>query len=214
MKIPLIVVLLISSLIISCGNNPVETKTDASNEITKANPNTGSIRGKIVPPIAGTVITTYKESQFIKFTETDEQGNYLISDLSPGIYAVEISAPFHFLDVSNRSVEVVEGQISEAATIILRSLEDAAVLVGRVIDAKTKAPLSDIRVKVECLSRICAGLSVTTNKDGAFETKLWPDLAANLIIDVNGYSKKEFKVEPLGVKGRRQLEVELEPKPK
>lgn len=200
--------------IISCGDNPV--KTDTPNEATKANPNpnTGSIKGKIVPPIAGTVITAYKGEQFVKFTETDEQGNYLISDLPPGIYSVEISAPFHFLDVSNRSVEVVEGQISEAKTVFLRSLDDAAVLSGRLIDAKTKAPLADIRVKVECLSRICAGLSVSTNKDGIFETKLWPDLDSNLVIDINGYSKKEIKVKPLGVKGKLQLEIELEPKGK
>jgi hypothetical protein len=216
MKTISILVLLISAFtfITSCGDNPIETPTSDEVVKTKTNPATGSIRGKIVPPIAGTVITAYKESQFVKFTEADDQGNYLISDLSPGIYAVEISAPFHFLDVSNRSVEVVEGQISEATTVFLRSLEDAAVLSGRIIDAKTKAPLADIRVKVECVSRICAGLSVSTNKDGIFETKLWPDLDSNLVIDINGYSKKEIKVKPLGVKGKLQLEVELEPKSK
>lgn len=54
-------IFLISSFIISCGGNPdVGTPGHAPvDEAVKTNPTTGSIRGKIVPPIAGTVITVY-----------------------------------------------------------------------------------------------------------------------------------------------------------
>lgn len=85
---------------------------------------------------------------------------------------MEIAAPFHFLDVSNRSVVVLEGETSEATTIFLRSVEDAAILSGRIIDLKTRTPLSNVRVKVECVSKVCGGLSGSSNKGGKFVISL------------------------------------------
>lgn len=210
----ILVILLFPFFMLSCGDDPVKMRdSDDSDEAIKTEPAAGSIKGQITPPIAGAVITVYrKEGQFVAFTEADERGNYLISALSPGVYSLEVAAPFHFLDVSNKSLEVVAGQTTEANRVFLRSEADAAIVSGKIIDAKTRKPLSSIRVKVECITKICAGFAVASNRDGIFETKLWPDLEANLIIQTDGYLRKEIKVKSLGVKGRLHVDLELEPK--
>jgi len=202
--------LLISALIWGCGDVSVEQEApETQNETVQAK--TGNIRGTITPPVDGTSINAFRGEGWVAFTTNDEEGNYEFRDLPAGTYALEVSAPFHFVDISNRSVEVVSGQITQAKPVFLRAWADAAKLLGRVIDANTKQPLPEVKIDVVCVTRICNALSATSDAQGAFEVLLWPDLEAVLSISPRGYQAQSIAIKPLGPRNQKTIEIALVP---
>jgi len=202
--------LLISALIWGCGDVSVEQEApETQNETIQAK--TGNIRGTITPPVDGTSINAFRGEGWVAFTTNDEEGNYEFRDLPVGTYALDVSAPFHFVDLSNRSIEVVAGEVTQAKPVFLRAWEDAAKLVGRVIDANTKQPLPEVKLFVICTSRICTGFSATSDAQGAFEIRLWPDLQAQLSIEHLGYQPQLIVIESLGHRNQKTIEIALVP---
>ncbi len=160
--------LFIAALFWGCGDVSVEQvpAPEMQNEAVQAT--TGSIRGTITPSVNGTSINAFRDEDWVAFTTNNEEGDFEFQDLSEGTYALEVSAPFHFVDISNRKLEVIVGQVTEAKPVFLRAWKDAAKLFGKVIDANTKQPLPEVEIDVVCVTRICNALSVTSDAHGAF----------------------------------------------
>lgn len=199
------------ALLLGCDDVSVEPvkAPETPNEPVQAT--TGSIQGTITPPVGGTSINAFREGNWKGFTTVDGQGNFEFQDLPEGTYALEVSAPFHFVDISNKSVEVVAGEVTQAKPVFLRAWKDASKLLGTVIDAQTKQPLPEVTITVVCVTRICTGFSKTTDAQGAFEVLLWPDLQAQLSIEHLGYLPRLMTIEPLGPRNQKTIEIALVP---
>ena len=203
--------LFIAALFWGCGDVSVEQvpAPEMQNEAVQAT--TGSIRGTITPSVNGTSINAFRDEDWVAFTTNDEEGDFEFQDLLEGTYALEVSAPFHFVDISNRKLEVIVGQVTEAKPVFLRAWKDADKLFGRIIDANTKQPLPEVEIDVVCVTRICNALSVTSDAQGAFEVLLWPDLESVLSISPPGYRTQSIKIKPLGPRNQKTIEIALVP---
>ena len=203
--------LFIAALLWGCGDVPVEQAEAPETQNKTVQATTGSIRGTITPPVNGTSINAFRGEDWVAFRTNDEEGNFEFQDLSEGTYALEVAAPFHFVDISNRQLEVIAGQVAEAKPVFLRAWKDAAKLFGKVIDANTKQPLPEMEIDVVCVTRICNALSVTSDAQGAFEVLLWPDLESVLAISPPGYRAQSIKIRPLGPRNQETIEIALVP---
>lgn len=115
------------------------------------------------------------------------------------------------MDISNRELQVIAGQATQAKPVFLRAWKDAAKLFGRIIDANTKQPLPEVELDVICVTRICNGLSATSDEQGRFEVLLWPDLDAQLSISRRGYQAQTIEIKALGPRNQKTIEIALAP---
>ncbi len=102
-----------------CAGDAPEPVTDNPLGLpdVEAGPDTGAIQGVVVDtaivPIVGATITI--GALGIELV-TDENGGFGISDMEPGIYAVDVSAPLYL--PAQQVVEVVAGQASKARILL------------------------------------------------------------------------------------------------
>jgi len=197
---------------IGCGNVEVleESGDKPLEEVVET---TGSIKGTVAPLSIDAGVIVVKEGEQLKFVMSDAQGEYTISDLPAGEYNLEVTAPFHFIDISLKRVQVIPGQTTLAEKVTLRSWADAAaIFTGSVLDAETGKPIEKADIRIECATSVCSPLFATTEDDGSFKKDIWPDLESNIIISKIGYKTGNVRVKPLGPKGKEHLEFKLEPK--
>ena len=194
--------------LLGCGNVEVLEESDDGpmKEVVKT---TGSIKGIIAPPNIDAGIIVVKEEEQIKFVTTDAQGEYVISDLPAGEFDLEVTAPFHFIDISLKRVQVIPGQTTLAEKVTLRPWADAATFTGAILDAETGKPIDKADVRIECATSVCSPLFTITKADGSFKIDIWPELGSNIIISKIGYKTINVHVKPLGQKGKEHLEFKL-----
>jgi len=196
---------------VGCGDVEILEETDdmpPKEEVTT----TGSIKGIIAPLSIDAGVIVVKEGEQLKFVMADEQGEYTISDLPAGEFDLEVTAPFHFIDISLKRVQVIPGQSTLAEKVTLRSWADAATFAGAILDAETGQPIEKADIRIECATSVCSPLFTATDDDGSFEKDIWPDLESDITISKIGYKTINAHVKPLGRKGKGYLELKLERK--
>jgi len=197
-------------LLMSCGDVDVSKEANDDNLLKESTKTTGSIKGVIGPEKIGASVKVVKEDELIKMVGAKAQGEYLISDLPAGEFNLEISAPRHFTDISLKRVRIILGQTTPVKKVTLRSWADAATFTGSILDAKTGQPVENASIRIECATSVCSDIFTTTEAGGSFQADIWPDLASNIIVSKIGYKSESVRLEPLGKKGNRHLEFQLE----
>ncbi len=194
---------------VGCGDVEMLEEPDEGplKEVAKT---TGSIKGIVAPPNTDAGVIVVKGGEQVKFVMADAQGEYMISDLPAGEYDLEVTAPFHFIDISLKRVQVIPGQSALVEKVTLRSWADAAAFTGSVLDAETGQPIEKANIRIECAASVCSPISTITEADGSFKIDIWPDLESSIIISKIGYKTKNVFVEPFGQKGKAHLKFKLE----
>lgn len=130
-------------------------------------PNPGSITGQVTDaltsnPIQDAQIGVYLDSTLIGFDNTDSNGNYTVSDLAPGYYAVVASS-------GNYSSQAIGASVaSNAATLVNFALEQPpGSIAGTVLDANTTAPIPGAAITIFQDEVII--LTLLTDPDGNYE---------------------------------------------
>ena len=194
-----------------CGDVEIleETDEEPSKGVAQT---TGGIKGIVAPPDIDVGIIVVKDGEQINFVMANAQGEYAISNLPAGEFDLEVTAPFHFIDISLKRVQVIPGQTTLADKVTLRPWEDAAAFTGSVFDAETGQPIEKVNIRIECATSVCSPLFTATEADGSFKIDIWPDLESNVIISKIGYKTENVRVKALGKKGKGNFEFKLEQK--
>lgn len=126
-------------------------------------PQNGSIRGKVLSArsltsIENALVTTVPATSSVR---TNAEGDYTISDVPAGTYAVHAERPDS--GVGTTTINVLAGRETPADVLLSRSADTTGSISGRVTDDKGAA-VSDVSITtLPVLS------SVRTNSDGRFQ---------------------------------------------
>lgn len=134
----------------------------------------GSISGRVVTqigfnPIPGAVLALDLSGAVVSTVLTDSDGNYVISDIAPGVYIIQAKAD-GFTTIT-RGVLVTANQNTVANFALVAN---PGKVIGTVRDAESSAPIVGAAVKIESNGSIIA--SGFTDSDGNYELSgLAPD---------------------------------------
>ena len=139
------------------------------------------IRGRVLAGdkvLAGWAITAHKAGEHVPAAaraRTGADGAFLLSAMPPGDYFVEAHAPGELRLVADASDVPL---VAPAASVSVREAQPDAettfrattggVVAGRVVDATTKAPIAETRVRVR-------GVDVPAQSDGSAELRTGQD---------------------------------------
>jgi hypothetical protein len=167
---------------------------------------TGAVSGKVFgadgrPIIDAEVLAQSRDygNQALGRAWTNAQGEFLITDLAPGLYTIQTRKdddgyPNSFFNLYDEgdpietSVRVLPGSTSEGV-VIYRTVK-AAFLEGRVFDSLTHMPIKHAQVTVRRVDKsdrfLTSGLNGLVETAGAFKV-LVPPLPVTLKVSSPGY---------------------------
>ena len=192
---------------IGCGDNLTLDTKENSTEAPTTISDTVTITGRMLPPgVIPQIIVIRNGTDFTNAT-VDEAGWYIISELPPGTYSLQVIANGFFTDISISNLELNAGEPYEADLVILQAQTQAATLLGRVVDKSTEGPLPDAEVQVECSTGVCAPLSAVSDQEGKFSIEIWSRLGANINVRKLGYRTLPIQVQALEPGGKKDLKM-------
>jgi hypothetical protein len=174
--------------------------------LKRADSPTGAISGRVLgadgQPIVYALVLAEKTDQTIQPTPrawTNEQGEFLISDLAPGLYTIQTRkdedgyphSAFNLYDAGDpveTNVQVEPG--STAKRIVIHRTVKAASLEGLVVDEVTQAPVKNAQVTVRRVDKPDRFLTAGLNRlgtEGGFKV-LVPSLPVTLKVSSLGYA--------------------------
>lgn len=121
----------------------------------------GTVRDPSNLPIIGASISIYQGNTLISTTQTDANGNYTLSNLSPGTYTLVTTAINY---QSNTQSVTVQANSTTHSNISL--LADPSSITGQVTDATTLVPITGATVQVSFGQNIIA--TTLTDSQGQF----------------------------------------------
>ncbi|MEC2077419.1 carboxypeptidase regulatory-like domain-containing protein, partial [Metabacillus fastidiosus] len=132
-------------------------------------PNPATIQGRLVDaqtgePIPGAAVTTVLSNSgiIVASTETDQNGNYVITGLAPGTYNVVFSA-----DNFAGQTSTVTLTAGETETVNASLTPNPATITGTVTDALTGNPISNVLIQIFNNQGVLLG-SVLSDTNGQF----------------------------------------------
>ncbi len=111
-------------------------------------PMSGQISGNVIDAVTsavipGATINILQGVQLIATTLTDAAGNYTVSNLVPGIYTTNASAPNYATVIQGA---IVQSNVTTIDNFVLTPTP--GVIAGQVIDATTSAPIAGATVNI------------------------------------------------------------------
>ena len=141
-------------------------------------------------------------------TSTDAEGAFSLDDLSPGTFEVIISKPNDFVH-ANRMIEA-------PATDVHFELGPGRIVAGRVIDRKSKGPVTSFTAGISRSvvsgtgSRGITYSQPFTSDDGSFRFENVPEGAIEIVVQAPGFSGASIK-ETLSDRDLTDVLLELDP---
>ncbi len=135
-----IIILALLVVLSSCKKSPTGPDTDGATTGTISGTVTDSSTGS---PIAGASVSTQPATTT---ATTDSQGNYSISNVTPGSYTVTASASGYF--PGSASVTVTAGQTS-TCNVALQPVPTTGTISGTVTEEGTGTPISGASVSTQ-----------------------------------------------------------------
>ena len=170
---------------------------------------TGSLRGA-VEKIEGISVTVHvlQNGSAVASTTVDAGGNYRIDNIAPGIYTVEIVAKGYKAD--KKTVQVSADGIASLDRVKLEMLDiPVSHIQGTLSDRLKGSPLNGVRVRL--IDAAGNSREVLTTQTGAFAFENVPaDQRFTVIVQLDGFEKKEFFVDPIQAGETTMLEIELD----
>ncbi|MBS0647054.1 MAG: carboxypeptidase regulatory-like domain-containing protein [Verrucomicrobia bacterium] len=130
-------------------------------------PNAGSASGQITDavtsqPISSATITVLQNGVSLRSATTDEKGNYLLSNLLPGMYTMQISAS-HYKSITNNTV-IVSDQVTITDAALVPNTGNVS---GSVIDITSKLAITNATIDILKGSTLIS--SAPVNDSGYYE---------------------------------------------
>ncbi len=170
---------------------------------------TGSLKGA-VEKIEGVSITVHvlQNGSAVVSTIADAGGNYQIDNIAPGTYTVEIVAKGYKAD--KKIVQVSADGVASVDRVKLKALEiPVSHIQGTLSDRLKGSPLNGVRVRL--VDAAGNSREVLTTQTGAFAFENVPaDQRFTVIVQLDGFEKEEFSVEPIPAGEATILEIELD----
>ena len=169
----------------------------------------GSLKGA-VEKIEGVSVTVHvlQNGSAVASTIVDAGGNYRIDNLAPGTYTVEIVAKGYKAD--KKTVQVSADGVASVDRVTLKALEiPVSHIQGTLSDRLKGIPLSNVRVRL--VDAAGNSREVLTTQTGAFAFENVPaDQRLTVIVQLDGFEKEEFSVDPIPAGETTMLEIELD----
>ena len=209
-KIQLFIVLVaVLMLSFGCGTDDesiVEPETPVEPDSVTV---TGSLKG-MVDKIDGVSVTirVLQNGNAVASITADADGNYQIDNIAPGTYTVEIAAKGY--EAVRQTVQVSADKIASLDRAVLKELDiPVGHIQGTLSDRLEGSPLNNVRVRL--VDAAGNSREVLTTEVGAFEFENVPsNQRLTVIVQLEGFEKKEFLVDPIPAGETRMLEIELD----
>ena len=210
-KIQLLIALAaIFILCLGCGTDDESiVEPDTSTEDPASDTVTGSLNGS-VEKIEGVsvVIRVLQNGNAIASATADADGNYQIDNIAPGAYTVEIVAKGYA--AVEKTVQVSADEVASLDRVKLKALETPVSHIrGTLSDRLKGGPLNQVRIQL--VDAAGNSREVLTTQTGAFEFENVPtDQQLTVVVQLEGFEKKEFSVDPIPAGETTMLEIELD----
>ena len=206
----LIALAAILTLSLGCGTDDESiVEPDTSTEAPASDTVTGSLNGS-VEKIEGVsvVIRVLQNGNTIASATADADGNYRIDNVAPGAYTAEIVAKGY--EAVEKTVQVSADEVAALDRVKLKALETpVSHIQGTLSDRLKGSPLNQVRVQL--VDAAGNSREVLTTQTGAFEFENVPtDQQLTIIVQLEGFEKKEFSVDPIPAGETTMLEIELD----
>ena len=170
---------------------------------------TGSLKG-IVDKIDSVSVTirVLQNGNAVASIAADADGNYQIDNIAPGIYTVEIAAKGY--ETVKQTVQVSADKIASLDRAALKELDiPVGHIQGTLFDRLKGSPLNNVRVRL--VDAAGNSREVLTTEVGAFEFENVPtDQRLTVIVQLEGFEKEEFSIDPIPAGETTMLEIELD----
>ena len=170
---------------------------------------TGSLKGA-VEKIEGISVTVHvlQNGSAVASTTVDAGGNYRIDNIAPGTYTVEIVAKGYKAD--KKTVQVSADAVTSVDRVKLEMLDlPVSHIQGILSDRLKGSPLNEVRVRL--IDAAGNSREVLTTQTGAFAFENVPaDQRFTVTVQLDGFEKKEFFVDPIQAGETTMLEIELD----
>jgi len=209
-KIQLMMILAAALMLcIGCGSDDesiVEPDTSVEPDLVTV---TGSLKGT-VDRIDGVsvAIRILQNGNAVASTTADADGNYQIDNIAPGTYTVEIAAKGY--DAVEQTVQVSADGVVSLDRVTLKVLDiPVSHIQGTLSDRLKGSPLNQVRVQL--VDAAGNSREVLTTQTGAFEFENVPtDQQLTVIVQLEGFEKEEFSVDPIPAGETTTLEITLD----
>ena len=210
-KIQLFIVLAAALMLsFGCGTDDEsilepDTSTGEPDSVTA----TGSLKGTVDKIVGVSVaIRVLQNGNAIASTTADADGNYQIDDIAPGTYTVEIAAKGY--ETVKHTVQISEDKVASLDGAVLKELEiPVSHIQGTLSDRLKGSPLSNVRVRL--VDAAGNSREVLTEQTGDYQFENVPaDERLTVIVQLEGFEKKEFSVDPIPAGETTMLEIELD----
>ncbi|MDA8105786.1 MAG: carboxypeptidase regulatory-like domain-containing protein [Nitrospiraceae bacterium] len=153
---------------------------------------TGDLTGKVLDsvttlPLQGAIITLSGGPSSM----SDQQGAFLIQDIPPGTYNVNISASGYAGQSS--SIMIMAGVTTDIGTVYLTPSPTSTTVSGKVTDLSTGQPIPNADVSI-----VGTTLSVKTNSNGAYSISGIDLLEFTVKASATGYDSKSLAITTTG----------------
>ena len=197
-------------LCLGCGTDDESiVEPDISAEDPASDAVTGSLNGS-VEKIEGVsvVIRVLQNGNAIASATADADGNYRIDNIAPGAYTVEIVAKGY--EAVEKTVQVSVDEVAAVDQVALKAIEVPVSHIQGILSDRLKgSPLDQVRVQL--VDAAGNSREVLTTQTGAFEFENVPtDQQLTVIVQFEGFEKKEFSVDPIPAGETTMLEIELD----
>ena len=176
-------------------------------------PTTGSISGNISPiTVYDAEITVLRDGKMIAVVGVRD-GIFQIDNLLPGAYDLRASALGYVTNDALKGVQVAAGEAIDIGRVVIYP-EDTGEFVptritGTVVDANTRAAISQASIKIECAEGICGILDGVSDPKGRFEIAVWANLASIVKVQKAGYESAWVEVVGIPTGKAQSIWVEL-----
>jgi protocatechuate 3,4-dioxygenase beta subunit len=128
----------------------------------------------------------------------DPEGAFRLDEIEPGTYTIEVAAK-GYAGVSSQELTLVAEQVVDAGTLTLQS---KAVLRGRVVAARDRAPVSGATIRIALVdaadhsatARATTSWTETSAADGTFATAELPDGTFDITLEHPQYAPVTTRV--------------------
>ncbi len=144
------------------------------------------LTGTVLPLEISATVEAMKDDVVIAIAGLDPEGNYEFLNMTEGEYDLVVKADGYM--PHSRSVQVVEGQITEVDEITLeqeQALSGTVIVTGKVTEVWINEPIRDAFVLVEYKDDTES--FTYTKKDGSFAMSVEIDLMHTMTIAKTGY---------------------------
>ena len=191
----------------------VEPETPVDPDTSTGEPDlvtaTGSLKGT-VDKIDGVsvAIRVLQNGSAVTSATVDADGSYQIDNLAPGTYTVEIAAKGY--ETVEKTIQISEDKVASLDRATLKELKTpVAHIQGTLSDRLKGSPLSNVRVRL--VDAAGNSREVLTMQTGAYQFENVPtDQQFTVIVQLDGFEKEEFSVDPIAAGETRMLDIALD----